>query len=622
MLAELSDRTEVADGVARTATITTQGTETTEVATHDRLRVTNTSRQDVLPKSEYERKSVSRVPRADRWQEAPDEFETETVEYITDTTPSDCSRCRGSGRKPCPTCDGSTVEPCSECGGSGDSECGGCNGTGTNTCLTCSGSGSITRAKMRQCQRCEGSGSIECPDCLGASDDCSNCDGESPVSCPDCDTTGVVERDVSETCPDCDGSRTTVCGSCGGDKTTRCGACSGDGEVTCQGCEGDGDVECDRCDGEGRAASVTLGALSFERTTQIDVDPESVPGAAFRRGDGTETSTTRPVDADIPGGSTFSAHLYRHEVSRARAGCEFAFYTYDSERYWVARVDGELRFDDFPNDPKHLAESIASAKRNGVFGFRSRVGTGTALATSARRLLTDLAKFIGAVIVLAVVFAVAAIVASIGGLFGQTVQSALFYGIGTVASLGVAAVVFTVFWDDRDTAGGLQSQNAYSRWDLLLPAGGCLLAGGAFAASIGTELVRWQASMLALGLWAGRVGTWLDYEGNRLAYVANQRDALLSRLTVNDATLAKHGLRNELPPAAWTLGPTFFRRAGLLVFVVGWGGTAAVLCLLLAAGVVSVDINVVTGWVQPYSAGLLALTGVGLATMLVPRIVD
>lgn len=128
--------------------------------------------------------------------------------------------------------------------------------------------------------------------------------------------------------------------------------------------------------------------------------------------------------------------------------------------------------------------------------------------------------------------------------------------------------------------------------------------------------------MLALGPWAGRVGTWLDYESNRLAYVADQRDALLNRLTVNDATLAKHGLRNELPPAAWTLGPTFFRRAGFLTFVVGWGGTAAVFCLLLAAGVLSVDINVGTDWVQPYSAGLLALTGLGLAAVLVPRVMD
>lgn len=293
LLAELSERKEVADGVARKATIAKEGSETTEVTTHDRLRVTKTSRRDVLPKSEYERKAVSRVPRANRWQEAPDGFTTKTVKYITDTTPSDCSRCSGSGRKPCPTCSGSKVERCSDCGGSGDAECGECSGAGTSSCATCSGSGSITRAKVQQCQRCEGSGSIECPDCLGTSDDCSNCDGKSTVSCPDCDAAGVVDQDVSETCPDCDGSRTTVCGTCSGDGTTRCGTCSGDGEVTCQGCDGDGDVECDRCDGEGQAASVTLGELSFERGTQIDADPESAPGAAFRRGDGTEISYCR-----------------------------------------------------------------------------------------------------------------------------------------------------------------------------------------------------------------------------------------------------------------------------------------------------------------------------------------
>jgi len=514
------------------------------------------------------------------------------------------------------------VETCSDCDGSGDSECSECGGSGTSSCATCSDTGSITQTKARQCQRCEGSGSIECPDCLGTDDDCSNCHGKSTVTCPDCDAEGVVDKDVSETCPDCDGSRTTVCGTCSGDGTTRCRTCSGDGEITCQECGGDGDVECDRCDGEGQAASATIGELSFEHHTQLEADPEAAPKGAFRRGDGTEIETTRPVEADKPGGSTFGSHLYRHEVTRARAECEFAFYTYDGDSYWVARVGGELRFENFPNDPEHLAESIASAKQNDVFRFRPRVDTGTALKTSARRLLTDLAKFVGAVIALAVVFVVAAIVASIGGLFGQAVQNALFYGIGSIASLGLAIVVFTMFWDDRETSADSPSRNAYSRWDLLLPAGGCLLVAGAFAASIGTALVRWQASMLVLGLWAGRVGTWLDYEGNRLAYVADQRAALLDRLTVDDDTLAKHGLREKLPPATWTLGPAFFRRAGLLVFVVGWGGTAAVLCLLLAAGVLSIDIGVVTHWVQPYAVGFVALTGLGLATTLVPRVVD
>lgn len=89
LLAELSERREVADDVARKGMIDREGTEAVEVTTHDRLRVTQTSRRDVLPKSEYERKARSRVPRSNRWQEAPNGFATRTVEYITDTTPSD-----------------------------------------------------------------------------------------------------------------------------------------------------------------------------------------------------------------------------------------------------------------------------------------------------------------------------------------------------------------------------------------------------------------------------------------------------------------------------------------------------------------------------------------------------
>ncbi|WP_049988044.1 hypothetical protein [Halobellus rufus] len=623
LLAELAEREEVVDDVARNAADVEAHTETVEVTTHDRLRVSDTQRREVLPKSEYERKSGSRVSMANRWREAPSGFAAKTVRYITDTTPSECSRCSGSGRKSCPSCSGSGTETCSDCAGDGRVECAECSGSGKSACATCNGSGTVTESEERQCERCTGGGSIECPDCLGRDDDCPNCGGASTVTCPDCDGDGVVEGDVSETCPDCGGDKRTVCGTCSGDGTTRCRTCSGDGDVTCEECDGAGDVECDRCDGEGQTAKATLGELSFERNQQLDTDADSIPGAAFRRGDGTEIETTHPVDGDRPDGSGFGSHLYRHRIARSRADCESAAYSYDGKRYWVARVDGDLRYEDFPNDPEHLEQSIDEAKDNDVFRLRPQVGTREAVATSARRLGLDLAKFVGVAVALVIVFIVAAIVASIGGIFGQTVQNVLFYFIGTVASVGLAVGVFTMWWDDRETNDGPgASRSPYSRWDLLLPLAAGVLVGAAFVGSVGGELLRWQAAMLVMGLWAGRVGTWLDYEGNRLAYVASQRKALLDRLTVDDDTLAKHGLRDRLPPAEWTLGPTFYRRAGLAVFALGWGGSAAVFCLLFLASFISIDTAVVRAWVRPFAAGFVLVTAAGLASTLVPRVVD
>ena len=621
LLAELAEREEVVDDVTEKAEVVDDGSETVTVTVHDRLRVTDTQRREVLPKSAYEREADSRVPLSDRWRRGPTGFATRTVKYITDATPSDCSRCSGAGRKPCPGCGGSKTETCPDCSGGGAVECSRCSGSGKSACSTCGGSGTVTKSEERQCERCEGSGSIECPNCLGNDTDCPNCGGSSTVVCPDCDADGVVEVDVSETCPDCDGDKRTVCGSCSGDGTTRCRTCSGDGEITCKECDGAGDVECDRCDGEGQTASVTLGELSFDHNKQLDTDADSVPPAAFTYGDGSEIETVRPVEEDRPDGSEFSSHLYRHRTTRSRADCEFATYSYDGRSYWVAHVDGELRFEDFPNDPEHLEESIAEAKSNGIFQLRPRVSTREALKSSGRRVLTDLGKFVGAVAALAVVFVIAVIVAAIGSLFGPTVQNALFYSIGAVASVGLAAGIFTMWWDDRETNHG-SGRTPYSRWDLLLPLGAGVLVAAGFAASVGSELLRWQATMLVMGLWAGRVGTWLDYEGNRLAYVADQREALLDRLTVDDDTLTKHGLGERLPPAERTLSPSFYRRAGLFVFALGWGGSAGVLCLLLLSGVLSIDIGVITAWVRPFVAGFLVLTGLGLAATLVPRVVD
>ncbi|SFR40325.1 hypothetical protein SAMN04487947_0977 [Halogeometricum rufum] len=573
----LSRRDEVADDVERRGEVVVDRTETAELTRHRRVHVVESESSETLPRSTYESERRRRTLRPNRWEHAPSKFRSMDIDYVTDESPDECSGCGGAGRTPCPTCDGSAEETCPDCDATGVVDCEGCGGAGRNDCSTCHGSGTVTERVDRPCGQCDGNTSIRCPSCLGDDDDCLKCTGDGVVSCPRCRGRGTETEARDRRCGNCEGTGWRTCGDCGGEKTQRCGRCEGGGHITCRECSGAGDVECERCEGDGETVTATLGTMAFSSSKEFEVDAAHVPESRFKKTDGDGVSTTCPVDGDRPPAENWSGtHLYRHETSRSNADCQHLVYAYDDDRYTASLVDGELRYDDFPNDPDHLDEMISSALNRGYFDLLSPTDDPDGVAAAFRRAVGDAVKFL---LVSALAF---------GALFAATTLAGadLFTAVGVVVLALVAVAVAAILVGDRDYSGhGTdRSSPVCSPLDFAPSALAGLGAALTFVLDVGSVQDRWLVVAFAVGLWAAHGRRWLDFEARRLAFRSARRAALLDRLTTDEETLSKFALGDRLPPANPTPGAWFYDRSSTAVFTVGWMGSAVCFAAALVAG--------------------------------------
>lgn len=574
ILRELSKRDEIADDLVSRATVTGEHVETISAAVVEGLTVRDKVRNEELPAHKYLEIKKWGVPIDERFDDQPSgyvghdvefydpDFSVETCSKCDGETKTTCTKCTGDGDVTCPECSGEKRFTCENCGGAGEFECSRCS-NGTESCSKCGGSGSVDVYGDRQCGRCGGATRHNCPKCGGNGedtdgDDCRTCWGEGLVDCDEC-TGGTIEKKIGTRdcdrcnasgrvdCSNCGGSEIDrQCGECSGRGTIRCSECRGTGTLQCDNCSGAGEVECSRCNGSGDTVTAEHGTVEYNRTEYTSFDTDQISTQYLRDSDidafGTHQGDTVTIDGELP--KKGKKTTFRERKEKYTLPGKMVWYEYDGKRYLAVQIGEDVRVDDYPHSPDHLAERIDDAKGNSRFtpGDGGTVGGG--IIGGLKLSGIELGFAIAAAVVGLIVVAIGTVLTGIAG---------WVFDLGGVRDLfvfgGVILAMMIAGWSRlRFVAVNSSGKDStFTVLHLLIPLGA---VGAAFVA-LEAGLLEPRAGLLALTIavtiWVGVVARLTLFERDRRLYADEQATNFLRELGVGWKTLEKHELAGRVP---------------------------------------------------------------------------